>query len=92
MIMAAVHAGFGYFQREAADRRGSAIARGTDLGPIGKDFAGACDQIDRADILLADLRDRVQRVNVPSGVSASQNVHPLVDALPAASLAPDGVA
>jgi len=38
-------------------------SRGPDLGPVGPGFGGACDQIDRADAMLAGLRDRVRQRN-----------------------------
>ncbi|WP_300613450.1 hypothetical protein [Trebonia sp.] len=47
-------------QPQAARLMQYCIARGADLGPVGPDFGSACDQLDRADVMLAGLRDRVR--------------------------------
>jgi hypothetical protein len=35
-------------------------ARGKDVGWVGRNFGAACDQIDRADLMLADMQERAQ--------------------------------
>ena len=36
-------------------------SRGAALGPVSPDFGAACDQIDRADLMLADLHQRARQ-------------------------------
>jgi hypothetical protein len=50
------------------------VSRGTQLGPVGTNFGAACDQIDRADVMLAGMRDRARQ-----GISPPEPAWPDTD-------------
>ena len=57
------------------------IARGADLGPVGENFGAACDQIDRADTLLAAAHARARHRGQALEASRPETDGPRITAL-----------
>src|SRR5689334_1928945 len=57
------------------------IARGADLGPVGENFGAACDQIDRADTLLAGAHARARYSGWAPAASRPETNDPRITAL-----------
>jgi len=79
-----IHARSGAYKDhfQAARLNRYCASRGTRLGPIGENFGAACHQIDRADLMLADLYQRTWE-----GAAAPRQAWPETDGPPVIALA-----
>ena len=57
------------------------VGRGADLGPIGENFGAACDQIDRADAMLAVRYQRARQMRAQPGQARPETSEPQTTAL-----------